>query len=43
MAQAQIGVRRCDGVGLAVDFGEVAVHVRELLHRLDDGVAKTGG
>ena len=35
--QTQIGVRRGDDVGLAVDFGEVAVHVRELLDRLHDG------
>ena len=33
--QAEIGVRGCDGRGLAVDLGVVPVQVRELLDRLD--------
>nr|WP_031654252.1 hypothetical protein [Mycobacterium tuberculosis] len=38
--QAEIGVRRRDRGGLAVDFGVVPVHVREFLHRLHQGVAQ---
>ena len=41
--QAQVGVRRRDRVRLAVDLGEVPVHVRELLDRLHDRVARAGG
>ena len=41
--QAQIGMSWCDGVGLAVDLGEVPVHVRELLDRLNDGVTQQVG
>ena len=41
--QAQVGVRGRDDVRLAVDLGEVPVHVRELLDRLHDRVARAGG
>ena len=41
--QAQICVPRGDRVGLAVDLGEVAVHVGELLDCLDDRVPEQVG
>ena len=41
--QAEVGVRRGDRVGLAVDLGEVPVHVRELLDRLHDARSRAGG
>ena len=41
--QPEVGVRRGDGVRLAVDLGEVPVHVRELLDRLHDRVAEQVG
>ena len=41
--QTEVGVRRGDHIRLAVDLGEVAVHVRERLDRLDDRVAEDVG
>ncbi len=41
--QAQVGVRRGDRGGLAVDVGVVAVEVRELLDRLHQRVAQQVG
>ena len=41
--QTEVGVRGRDRVRLAVDLGEVPVHVRELLDRLHDRVAQQVG
>src|SRR6202044_3514345 len=41
--QAEVGVRRGDGVGFAVDLGVVPVHVRELLDGLHHRVAQQMG